>query len=305
MPVVPEVVPYAEGVAYFMGHRAPVVVCPHQGSAGLFRAPVRRAEIPSVDSVVAVVNHNDDNALGQIEIPCDLVERIPRIVDVVAIGMLPIHTVNHRISLAVRLDAEGLVPVPVSLHLLAEPGLNVEDILLHPLHHLRAKGTVAGQEVEQPYGAGLAGVQIRQPLAGGMDDGRILIGLEEEAGVQAVGGGRGGVADGRGREQESKYQFLHPRDPLRFCNLYGSSVNSCLCPLRLSIAGTRIATSSPCQGIPPVSNITCRRKLLLSYAIRFFLSPGPSRSHPRHAASPFSPWDLPPAGRSAPSLPDS
>ena len=203
----------------------PRELTPHQGDAALFRAPRRCSGGGPADPVGAVVNHDDDDAPRQIEDLPDLVDRIPRPAEIVTVGMLAIHAVNHRIPLVIGLEADGLVAVPVGFHLLAVPSLDAEHLVLDPLDHLPAEGTVIRQEVEQPHGAGLAGIQVRQALAGGTADGRNLFGLEEQAGMQAVGGRRRGVACRQGAEtesengQESFHGWLLRGGGLRHCRM--------------------------------------------------------------------------------------
>ena len=213
VPVITEIVPHAEGVCQLVGQDLPFELSRHQGHAALFRAPGRRSEDGSVDQVAAVVDHHGDDTLRQFEDPSYLLDRSPRVLDIVAVWMLPIHPVNHRIPLVVRLDAEGGVSVPVRLHLLAIEGLDAAHLVLHPLHHVRAEGSVVGQEVEQPHRAGIAGIQVRQPLSGGMVDAGLQFGIEDQTGMQAVRGRRGRMADNQGREDDGENEPSHDISP--------------------------------------------------------------------------------------------
>ena len=153
------------------------------------------------------------------------------------------------------------------------------------LNHLRSGGTVVRQEVEQTHRARLGGVELPEPLAG-VDDGRILFGLQEQAGMQAVGGRRRGVADGRGEEQESECQLLH----------FSKSLETLQTSTAAGWTGARLGTvESPSGNTYPdspsmsrdlscPSNISCR-SMLFVYAIRFCRIP---LGHP--GRSPGCPW---------------
>ena len=74
--------------------------------------PRRLANRASAEKVVAVVDHDADDTLRQIESRLDLVENDPGVVEIVAVRMLPIHAVNDRIALVVGLDAERFCRCP-------------------------------------------------------------------------------------------------------------------------------------------------------------------------------------------------
>ena len=209
MGIISEIVPHAEAVGQLVGQSLPGEIAPHQGDAALSPAPGRRSEQGSVDPVGAVVDHDDGDGPGQIEGPSCLIDRRPGAADVVIVGPPPVYAVNHRLPLVVGLQPDGPVAVSVSLHLLAEPSLGPEHLLPDPLNDLGAIGAVIRQEVEHPHRARFAGLQVRQALARGVGDGRRLSGLEEQAGMQAVRGRRGSVADGRGREEENDQESVH------------------------------------------------------------------------------------------------
>ena len=87
-----------------------------------------------------------------------------------AIGVTPIHTMHHRLALGVGFDAEGNFPVAVHIHLLGKEGLNLEDLIFHPLNHLSAIRAVVGQEVDHPQRARFTDVP-NSPQGFGHSDG--------------------------------------------------------------------------------------------------------------------------------------
>ena len=56
---------------------------------------------------------------------------------------------HHRLALGVGFNAEGDLPVALHTHLLGKEGLNLDDLIFHPLNHLSAIRAVVGQEVDQ------------------------------------------------------------------------------------------------------------------------------------------------------------
>ena len=188
-----------------MGQGSPVEFLRHQKCPALFRAHGRHSARTSVDRGVTVIDDDDSDILRQIERLFNPTDQSPRVVQITTVRMLPVHTVNQRFPLVIGLEAEGLVPIPMGLHLLAEKGLNVADFVLYPLHHLRAKRAVVGQEVEEAYGAGFANVEIGKPL--GCGAGAIaapLLIIERQAVMQAVGRWRRSMEELQRREKQTE-----------------------------------------------------------------------------------------------------
>ncbi|MDE2997517.1 MAG: hypothetical protein OXU79_00390 [Gemmatimonadota bacterium] len=83
---------------------------------------------------------------------------------IVAVRVLTNDVMHLRLALCIGLNAKGLVAVAMRFHLLAIEGLNPANHYLHRIHHLLAKRTVFRQEVDHPYGARFAHVQVRRPF---------------------------------------------------------------------------------------------------------------------------------------------
>ena len=79
---------------------------------------------------------------------------------IVTKGVLPIHAMDHRLTLGICFKAEGYVPVTVCLHLFNVEDLNGANRIFHLLNHIGAVVPVIGGEVNHPYRAGVTDVQI-------------------------------------------------------------------------------------------------------------------------------------------------
>ena len=69
------------------------------------------------------------------------------VVMIVALGVLPIHTMHCWFALGIGFNAEGYLPITVRFHLFSIEGLNIENLFFHLLHHAGAIRSVLGGEV--------------------------------------------------------------------------------------------------------------------------------------------------------------
>ena len=92
----------------------------------------------------------------------------------------------QRLPLLVSFEAKSFLTVPMRLHLLEKEGLSSFDFTLYFPDNLFTIRAVVGQEVNHAHGAGLAGVEISQPL-GRRPLALPLLEIERGGGMQPVG----------------------------------------------------------------------------------------------------------------------
>ena len=118
--------------------------------------------------IYTIVNDDEINIVPDIKCHSNLVKRSERVVNVAAIGMLPIYSVNQRVALGIGFKAKGQRPMSMCSHLIAEKSLNLADRRFHRIDHFLAKRPVIGQEVDHPNRAWRADIQVKRLLACGV-----------------------------------------------------------------------------------------------------------------------------------------
>ena len=88
---------------------------------------------------------------------------------IVAIWVLTIHAMNHRIALNIGFKAKRFVSVSMRLHLFHIKGLNLANYNFHRINHFLTKRTVTWQKVDHPHGARFSHVQIKRMLCSSVD----------------------------------------------------------------------------------------------------------------------------------------
>ena len=126
--------------------------------------------ITTTNSIYTIVNDDKINVQRAIKRLSNLVTYSANcVVKIVAIGVLTIYAMNHRVAPCVGFKAEGHVPVSICAHLIAEKSLNLTDRRFHRIDHFLAKWPVIGQEVDHPHRARFANVQVKRLLACGVE----------------------------------------------------------------------------------------------------------------------------------------
>ena len=88
-------------------------------------------------------NIKDDEVNVRFDIK-HLLNLASRTILVITRRVLPIHAMDLRGALCIGFKTEGFVPISMGLHLLGIKGLNLANLIFHPLNHLGAIRTVVG-----------------------------------------------------------------------------------------------------------------------------------------------------------------
>ena len=216
--VVVEIVRQAEGMSQLMGRRGDDEAGGKKRVAAvLARLAAKARHVAPAEIVVgAVVGDDEENAAAGIEGRSQIPQHVADADDAVraqvaVIGVRRVHAMDHRVPLVVGLELEGLAPVAVGLHLVAEEGPDAGDPRLDGVNHVGVEGAVVGQEVDQLHRARLSGVGQGKRLGGRSP--RVIAfpvpGVEGAAGMRPVDG-RGGCRKAGGLPDEES-QRPEPR----------------------------------------------------------------------------------------------
>ncbi len=135
----------SESMSKFMGQYFEIEVTSDQGIAPVLSPlhPGARTK-PTIksDLISAIVNDDQINVRINIKYLPNLDCTTKCIIKIVAIRVLPIHVMNHWLTLGIGLKTKCSLSVSVRTHLPGIKGLHPGNIILHLLYYIRTEGTV-------------------------------------------------------------------------------------------------------------------------------------------------------------------